>query len=186
MLRRAPCEVRIPDVPATLGPLECGLSTDSILHYLFVFDQKLLKKIEIIRTFLTFFAVFQFFWSKTGSCLPIYCENKIKKSGMEPVVLFCTWNRTRLHPGRMKTTYRAPKTAFIGEKTTYEGQLNRFIGGLDYLARANKTKPRTRRLRVANRLVSLESSKTYFVLPYRNKPLFLLHLIVSHGASGCQ
>ena len=88
MLRRAPCEVRIPDVPATLGPLECGLSTDSILHYLFVFDQKLLKKIEIIRTFLTFFAVFQFFWSKTGSCLPIYWENKIKKSGMEPVALF--------------------------------------------------------------------------------------------------
>ena len=30
-------------------------------------------------------------------------------------------------------TYRAPKTAFIGGKTTYEGQLNRFIGGLDYL-----------------------------------------------------
>ena len=46
-------EVRIPDVPATLGPLECGLSTDSILHYLFVFDHKLLKKIENIRTILT-------------------------------------------------------------------------------------------------------------------------------------
>ena len=72
----------------------------------------------------------------------------------------------------------------VGFAPTYGGRF--IIAMVPCRLSGQGIEPWTCRLRVSNRLVSLDDSKTYFALQHRNNPLFLLHLIIPRDVSVCQ